>query len=91
MDIYLEIEQLILDGIDLPHHQRPFLQATVETELAHLLAGGGLAPGLQTGRTIPQLSAEAIELTKNPDPTALGQQIARAVYGGIGGEATDGR
>ncbi len=84
MNINLNIEQLILDGIDLPHHQRPFLQASVEAELGRLLTTGGLAADLQSGGAVPRLSAEAIQLTGDSNPTTLGQQIARSVYGGLG-------
>ncbi len=84
MNINLKIEQLILDGIDLPRHQRPLLQASVEAELGRLLTSGGLASGLQNGEVVPRLSTNTIHLTGNSDPTTLGQQIAQAVYGGLG-------
>jgi hypothetical protein len=82
MNINLTINQLILDGLDLPHHQRPDLQAAVETELSRLLAERGLGTYLQAGGAVPSLSAPAIQVTGN-DPATLGQQIAQAVYGGL--------
>ncbi len=82
--IDLRIEQLILDGIDLPRRHRPLLQTSVETELGRLLATNGLALCLQSGRTVPRLCTGTIRLTADHDPTTLGRQIAQAVYGGFG-------
>jgi hypothetical protein len=84
MNTQVYIERLVLDGIDVPHRQRPLLQATVETELARLLAAGGVAPGLREGGALPRVQGGAIQLAEGRDPTHLGKQIARAVYGGIG-------
>ena len=85
MNINVHIERLILDGLSIPHRQRPLLQAAVEAELAHLLAADGLASGLLAGGAVPRVPAGAIQLTgASDDPTHLGQQIAQAVYGGIG-------
>jgi hypothetical protein len=85
MNVNVHIERLILDGLSIPHRQRPHLQATVEVELARLLAADGLAPGLLAGGALPGIPAGAVQLTRDGDPTQLGQQIAQAVYGGIGG------
>lgn len=84
MNINLHIEQLILDGLEIAPHQHPLVQAAVETELIRLLAVDGLAPHWLTGGAVPRVSAEAIQLRGDHNPTHLGQQIARAVYGGIG-------
>lgn len=84
MNINVHIDRLILDGIDVPREQRPLLQMAVETELARLLAADGLAPGLLTGGAVPYTPAEDIRLAREGDPSRLGEQIARAVYGGFG-------
>lgn len=84
MNISVHIERLILDGLPLAPDQRRLLQAAVEAELASLLASRGLAPGLLAGGAVPSLPADSIALTNDGDPTRLGHQIARAVYGGIG-------
>ena len=85
MNINVSIERLILDGLPLTHSQRPLVQAAVEAELAHLLSAGGLAAALQTGGALPSISGGSIQLTSDGNPHTLGQQIAHAVYGGIGG------
>jgi hypothetical protein len=84
MNINLHIEQLVLDGVSVPPNQRPLLQAAVEAELTRLLTAEGLGLGLRSGGAVPRLSAGTIQLSSEGNPTQLGQQIARAVYGGIG-------
>jgi hypothetical protein len=83
MNIYVRIEQLVLDGVDVPRHQRPALRAAVEAELTQLMHADGLAPGWSGGGTIPSVRAGSIEVADAGDPVRMGRQIARAVYGGI--------
>jgi hypothetical protein len=84
MNVNMHIEKLILDGLTVAPAERPSLQAAVETELAWLLAEGGLAPALQGGGALPSLRAGGIELQGEGNPVHLGAQIARAVYEGMG-------
>lgn len=84
MNIRVNIERIVLDGIDVPRSQRPLLRATVGAELSRLLASTGLASVLMTKEAIPQVPTGTIQLTGNSDPSRLGKQIAQAVYGGIG-------
>jgi hypothetical protein len=88
MNVKLHIERLVLEGLDIAPGQRRLLRAAVETELTRLLAEGGLAPQLSSGVALPSLRAGAIQLTNETGATHLGAQIAGAVYGGIGVEAT---
>jgi len=83
-NVDLRIEQLVLDGIDLPAHGAPLVQAAVEAELARLLAADGLGTAWRAGGAVPRLSGGTIELSADGDPSHLGQQIAQAVYGGLG-------
>jgi hypothetical protein len=84
MKIQVDIERLVLDGIDIPARQRPLLQAAVETELTRLLFTGGLNQALLSGESIPGLRVNALQWSANSSPIHLGQQIARSVYSGIG-------
>ncbi|MEM9006468.1 MAG: hypothetical protein AAGE59_23455 [Cyanobacteria bacterium P01_F01_bin.86] len=84
MDINLHIEQLVLDGLSLSPRERRQLQATVETELGHLITENGLANYLHSNGTVPALTADTIQVSNNPNPSQLGTQIAQAVYQGIG-------
>jgi hypothetical protein len=84
MNIRINIERLGLDGIHLAAGQRAQLQAALETELARLLARGGVSPGLRSDGALPSLTAPAIQLSRGGSPSHLGKQIARAGYGGLG-------
>ena len=84
MNITVQIEQLIVEGLDLPQRQRGVLQAALEAELGRLLAQGGLNNSLAHGGAMPRLTAPAIQHSTNADPTVLGTSIAQAVYGSIG-------
>lgn len=86
MNIQLNIERLILDGIDLPRHQGPLLKASVEAELARLLSTGGISPSLAAGVALPRIAVGNIQLNATNNPAQLGQQIAQSVYGGIAHE-----
>ena len=90
-NITLHIERLILDGVPLSHSQRPLVQAAVEAELAHLLTSDGLSAELQSGGTLRHIPGGNIELSSAGNPHALGQQIAHAVYSGIGSKQSAGK
>jgi hypothetical protein len=87
MSVNLHIERLILDGLSVPAGQGPHLAAAMETELARLLATSGLEAGLRSGGAWPSVPAGSIRPAATK-PASLGQQIARAVYRGIGPEPT---
>jgi hypothetical protein len=85
MNINVHIERLILDGLPIAQKERPMLQAAVEAELMQLLSVDGLAPHLLTGGAIPRMSGGSIQPSIDGNPNILGQQIAQAIYGVIGG------
>lgn len=84
MNIQVEIDRLVLEGISLSRAQRRELQAAVEVELGRLLAEGGVATRFQTGIAVPEVAATAIQYDAKSSPTQLGHQIAHSVYGGLG-------
>ena len=84
MNINVNIERLVLEGVSVPPSQRPLLQAAVEAELVRLLTAEGLGAGLRSGGVVPRVPGGTIQLSSESNPTQLGQQIAQAVYGGIG-------
>ena len=86
MNINLHIDRLVLDGIPLDSYQRPVLQQALQGELVRLLANGNLNPDFAGGIAIHRLTVPDIQLAENSQPTQLGQQIAGALYGGIGHE-----
>ena len=82
MNINLQIEQIVLDGIDLGPSQRADLQREIIAELSRLVAANGLPPYLQEGGIIPTLSTQ-INLNEKLNSNQMGQQIARSIYQGI--------
>lgn len=84
-DIVLHIERLVLDGIPLAHGDARALHAAVEQELSRLLATGAIAPALLAGGAVPRVTAPSIALPSAGSATVLGERIARAVHGGLGG------
>ena len=91
MKINLHIERLVLDGLPVGAGQSGLIQSAIETELARLLTEGGLSSELMAGGAMPRLTASPIQLTNDATPARLGQQIARAVHSGIGGQAANER
>lgn len=86
MNIELNIERLVLDGLAATPRERAQIRAAVETELSRLLSEGGLARELAGGVALPALAAGHVQVGGDLDPRHLGEQIARAVYEGIGGQ-----
>jgi len=84
MNINLHIDRLVLDGLPIDHHQGPLIKAAVEAELSRLLTANGLANSLMTGGAMPSAPAPGIQVSRDSNPARLGQQIGRAIYGGIG-------
>lgn len=83
MKINMHIERLVLDGLSVPYHQQPVLQAAIETELARLFSVNSTVNGLLTGKAVSRISAGDIQSVDENDPGNLGQKIARAVYEGV--------
>ncbi len=84
MRINVQIDRLVVDGMDLPHSQRPLMQAAFERELSRLLVEQGLSPELSSGIALRSLNAPSIRIANaNKSPGAFGQQVAESVYGAI--------
>ncbi len=88
MNIYLQIDRLVLDGLGLAYADRELLSAAVEAELARLLGEGGLSDSFSGGAAVAALPRAAIEVAAGAEPGQLGAQIAQAVYSGIGQGST---
>jgi hypothetical protein len=84
LNIELNIGRLVLDGLAATPRERAQIRAAVESELSRLLSEGGLARELAGGGALPSLAAGNVQLVGDQDPRRLGEQIARAVYDGIG-------
>jgi hypothetical protein len=84
MNIELNIERLVLNGIHLTYRERQEVRASLETELTRLLTEGGLNTEIVGGGALRSTPAGAIEWTPQHDPETLGKQIAQSVYEGLG-------
>lgn len=84
MNINLHVERLVLEGIEVPAHEGRILEAAVSKELARLVAEGGMQPGLTRGGAMAFLRGGRFQMDPGNNTDQLGQQIARAVYGGVG-------
>jgi hypothetical protein len=84
MNINLHIERLILDGLNIGHGQGALIKAAVEAELGRLLREGGMSTDLNSGGAFPSVHVGSITMGKEGNPSLVGQQIANAVYDGIG-------
>ncbi|MEA5513590.1 hypothetical protein [Nodularia sp. UHCC 0506] len=82
MNINLQIDRIILEGVDLSLRQRRQLQAAIETELSRLMTVNGVPQSLQNGGNIPKLPA-SLNITNNFQPTLMGAQIAQSIYTGM--------
>jgi hypothetical protein len=85
MNVNVHIERLVLEGVPLAANRRAALQTAVEAELARLIGHEGLAPALLNGGAVPCLSGDTMDVPKQLHSADLGERIAQAVYGGIGG------
>ncbi|MBO3457572.1 hypothetical protein G7B40_009205 [Aetokthonos hydrillicola Thurmond2011] len=83
MNINLQIEQLIVEGVNLYPKERRLLQAIVEAELSQLLTSQGLPPHWRSSGTVPSVKLAAMEFPPNSTSVQMGKQIAQAVYQGM--------
>ncbi len=83
MNINIDIEKLILEGMPISPSQARLLQAEVESELAKLLANKGIPDNLRSGGVVP---GGAIQLKPGTNSTQMGQQIAQEIVIKILGE-----
>ncbi|MCC5667910.1 hypothetical protein LC653_29545 [Nostoc sp. CHAB 5784] len=80
MNINIDIEKLILEGMPISRSQARLLQAEVESELARLLANEGLPDNLLSGGVVP---GGAIQVKPGTNTTQIGRQIAQEIYRGM--------
>lgn len=83
MTIDVHIDELVLEGVQLPAGAEPRLRRVLEREIARLVARDGLAPRHRLDRDIPALRAPAIATTPAQDTVVLARHISRAVARGL--------
>ncbi len=82
MNINVQIERLVLEGVPISPSQGRLLQGAVEKELGRLLRGEGLPEKWQGGGAVSCVPGGMIQLMPERNPNQMGQQIAQAVYRG---------
>lgn len=80
----IEIDRLIIEGMELTPGQQRQLKAGLETSLGKLFTEQGIPPGIESFSSMARMSVDAIKFT-NPElkPVQLGEQIAHSIYQGI--------
>ncbi len=81
MIVNLNIDRIILDGINLSIKDRSILQSTIESELTRLIENHGWQTTSGNSHAF-RLSAAPVQIGQSVDGTSLGQQIARSIHGG---------
>jgi hypothetical protein len=82
--IELHIERLTLDGFTLTGAQSRVLQRALEGELSRLMTEGGVKQSFLGGLALHSLPPLTTSLSPNAPPAALGRDLARSLYAGIG-------
>lgn len=83
MKVQIDIGRLVIDGLDIPAHHRPALQAAVEGELARLVREGGVGSTVPTSGSERARPSDAITAAPDTSAATLGGRIAAAVYGSL--------
>lgn len=84
MSVRLHIDRLVLDGLALAPADRAHFVAALESELARLVADGGISPALAHGIAMPSLRAPEVTFAPDAKPSQMGAAVADALYRGVG-------
>lgn len=83
MNIQVDIERLVVDGLDLGSHGAADLQAALQIHLTRLLEEHGL-PSLAIASTaLPSLRGATVEWAQPACADLLGERIAASVHAGL--------
>lgn len=82
-EIELQIDELVLDGIDIRDQHR--LGPALQNELQRLFTEQGIPASMQQRGSVPRLDGGAVNVTANAGADVIGTQIAQRVYGGLKG------
>jgi hypothetical protein len=81
-EIDLHIEELVFHGFSRADRYR--IGQAVEHELGRLFTEQGMPPSLARSGEIASLDGGSFEARPGSGTEAIGAQVARAVYGGLG-------
>jgi hypothetical protein len=80
--INIHIERLVVDASGARDARA--VGASVRTELARLVAEGGLPATLASGGALAAVEAGSFQRPSGAKPSAIGREVARSVYRGLG-------
>lgn len=83
MTVRVDIERLVLDGLELDTRGAEVLRDAVAAELTRLFQQRDPAAAVG-GAAVGKLTAPAVRFAPGASPAAMGSQIGRVVYGSIG-------
>ena len=87
MNVRLHIERLVFDGFKMTPAERVILLDATQAELGRLLAINSESIHQAAGFSTPVISAGEIQQTASSlDPVSFGNQLARVLYRGLGGQ-----
>ncbi len=78
--IRLHIDRLVLEGVNPRDRRR--IAAAVESEIARLIAAGGVPPALAGGGNAEKLNGGSVTVNSGSTLEKQGAEIARRVVGG---------
>ncbi|MDX2216071.1 MAG: hypothetical protein SFY66_22590 [Oculatellaceae cyanobacterium bins.114] len=82
-EVELQIEEIVLrDFVGGDRHQ---IRAAIQQELTRLLTEQGIPPSLMAEGSIARLDGGSFDVAPDATPEVIGTQIARSIYGGVGG------
>ena len=82
-DILLNIDSLVLDGINLSPADAEIVRQTVQAELGRLLTAGNISSTPRNLVSLPKIAAPAVYLSHGGTPKDIGNSVARSVYGSL--------
>jgi len=81
-NVELSIDEIVLHGF--AQHDRHAIKEAIQTELTRLLMEQGVSPTLNQGHEAAKVDAGTITVQPGMRPDAIGTQVARSIYKGIG-------
>lgn len=86
MSVRLHIERLVLDGFTLTPAERARLLEATQAELGSLLASHGVPGHMAGGFATPVIRGGEVQQPAGAfEPVTFGRDLARALYGILGG------
>jgi hypothetical protein len=81
--VALQIDAIVLDGLQLHPREAARFHRLVEGELARLIARDGLAPQHRLAGAVPAVRAPDVTMAARTDTAALARQVSRSVARGL--------